>query len=137
MPESRPPCGRRRPDQPPDHRPRHPGSTIVRIRLGPVPITLPGPVADLTRQLLNRKRGHATTGAGTPHPGCSPEASPAARSAPPTSGNASKTSAPSPARHAPPRCSKLAAELPAALLARMLGIHIDVAVAWQYASAGD
>jgi len=26
---------------------------------------------------------------------------------------------------------------PAALLARMLGIHIDVAVAWQHASTGD
>ena len=31
----------------------------------------------------------------------------------------------------------LAAELPAALLARMLGIHITVAVKWQHASAGD
>jgi hypothetical protein len=31
----------------------------------------------------------------------------------------------------------LATELPAALLARMLGIHIKVAVAWQHASAGD
>lgn len=31
----------------------------------------------------------------------------------------------------------LAAELPAALLARMLGIDISVAVAWQRASAGD
>ena len=32
---------------------------------------------------------------------------------------------------------QLATELPAALLARMLGIHISVAVAWQHASAGD
>jgi hypothetical protein len=32
---------------------------------------------------------------------------------------------------------QLATELPAAILARMLGIHIDVAVAWQHASAGD
>lgn len=32
---------------------------------------------------------------------------------------------------------QLATELPAALLARMLGIHIQVAVAWQQASAGD
>lgn len=31
----------------------------------------------------------------------------------------------------------LAAELPAALLARMLGVHIQVAVQWQKASAGD
>ena len=35
------------------------------------------------------------------------------------------------------RCSQLATELPAAILDRMLGIHIDVAVAWQRASAGD
>ena len=32
---------------------------------------------------------------------------------------------------------QLATELPAALLARMLGIHITVAVAWQHVSAGD
>jgi hypothetical protein len=32
---------------------------------------------------------------------------------------------------------QLAAELPAAILARMPGIHIKVAVAWQQASAGD
>lgn len=32
---------------------------------------------------------------------------------------------------------QLTTEPPAALLARMLGIHISVAVAWQRASAGD
>jgi hypothetical protein len=32
---------------------------------------------------------------------------------------------------------QLATDLPAALLARMLGIHISVAVAWQRASRGD
>ena len=32
---------------------------------------------------------------------------------------------------------QLATDLPAAVLARMLGIHIAVAVAWQRASAGD
>jgi hypothetical protein len=31
----------------------------------------------------------------------------------------------------------LAAEIPAAILARLLGIHVSVAVAWQRASAGD
>jgi hypothetical protein len=31
----------------------------------------------------------------------------------------------------------LTTELPAALLARLLGIHISVAVAWQRASSGD
>ncbi len=32
---------------------------------------------------------------------------------------------------------QLAAEIPAAVLARMLGIHIKVAVQWQHVSAGD
>jgi hypothetical protein len=32
---------------------------------------------------------------------------------------------------------QLATDLPTAVLARMLGIHITVAVAWQRASAGD
>ena len=32
---------------------------------------------------------------------------------------------------------QLATELPAAVLARLLGIHIKVAVAWQHISAGD
>ena len=32
---------------------------------------------------------------------------------------------------------QLATDLPAAILARMLGIHISVAVAWQRAAAGD
>src|SRR5262249_38210267 len=40
-----------------------------------------------------------------PHRGCFPAGSPAARSAPPTSDNASKTSASGPAKHAAPRCS--------------------------------
>jgi hypothetical protein len=40
--------------------------TAVRLRLGPAPITLPGSVADLTRQLLDGKRGHATTRADRP-----------------------------------------------------------------------
>ena len=31
----------------------------------------------------------------------------------------------------------LATELPAAVVARLLGIHIKVAVEWQHASAGD
>jgi hypothetical protein len=38
------------------------------------------------------------------------------------------------------RCAalfQLATDLPAAILARMLGIHISVAVTWQRASAGD
>ncbi len=35
------------------------------------------------------------------------------------------------------RLFQLATEIPAAVLARMLGIHIKVAVHWQHVSAGD
>jgi len=42
---------------------------------------------------------------------------------------------PNPARSA--ALFSLAAEVPAAILARTLGIHINVAVDWQQASAGD
>lgn len=38
---------------------------------------------------------------------------------------------------APPHCSSSPPMLPAAILARLLGIRIKVAVAWQHASAGD
>jgi hypothetical protein len=42
-----------------------------------------------------------------------------------------------PGQPAPRPCSSSATDLPAAVLARMLGIHITVAVARQRASAGD
>jgi hypothetical protein len=42
-----------------------------------------------------------------------------------------------PGQSRPAAMFQLASELPAAVLARMLGIHITVAVAWQRASAGD
>jgi hypothetical protein len=32
---------------------------------------------------------------------------------------------------------QLATDLPAAVLAKMLGVHISVAIAWQRASSGD
>lgn len=111
--------------------------TTVRIRLGAVPITLPGPVADLTRQLLDGKRGHATTGAGSPSPWLFPGGQPGRPISATHLGQRLKDLGiqPGPARST--ALFQLAAELPAALLARLLGIHIDVAVAWQHASAGD
>src|SRR5690349_8264158 len=43
----------------------------------------------------------------------------------------------SPAQSRSTALFELATELPAAILARLLGIHISVAAAWQRASAGD
>ncbi len=111
--------------------------TIVRIHLGPAPITLPEPVADLIRRLLGGKRGHATTGAGDPSPWLFPGGQPGRPISATHLGQRLKDLGIQPGQARSTALFQLAAELPAALLARMLGIHIDVAVAWQHASAGD
>jgi hypothetical protein len=111
--------------------------TTVKIHLGPAPIALPGPVADLTRQLLDGKRGHATTGAGDPSPWLFPGGQPGRPVSSGHLGQRLKDLGIQPGQARSTALFQLASELPAALLARMLGIHIDVAVAWQHASAGD
>lgn len=70
-------------------------------------------------------------------PWLSSEDAQAIRSVPTAWPSASTRSASTLAQPAPPDCSTSPIELPAAVLARMLGIHIKVAVAWQHASAGD
>ncbi len=111
--------------------------TQVRIRLGQAPITLPGPVADLTLQLLDGERGHATTGAASTSPWLFPGGQPGRPINAAHLGQRLKALSIRPGQARSTALFQLAAELPAALLARMLGIHIDVAVAWQRASAGD
>ena len=98
---------------------------------------LPEPLAGLVLHLVAARQGHATTG----DQGTSPWLLPGGRPGQPISpcrlserlrqigirpGSARSTA-----------LFQLATELPAAILARMLGIHIDVAVAWQRVSAGD
>jgi aromatic ring-cleaving dioxygenase len=109
----------------------------VRIRLGAEPVLLPEPLAGLARHLLANRHGHAAIGDPTTSPWLFPGGRPGQSISPfrlterlrrlgIRSGRARSTA-----------LFALAAELPAALLARMLGIHIAVAVAWQRASAGD
>jgi hypothetical protein len=113
------------------------GSGEVRLRLGREPVVLPEPLAGLILHLATARQGHAATG----DQGTSPWLLPGGRPGQPISpyrlterlrqigiqpGSARSTA-----------LFQLATELPAAILARMLGIHIDVAVAWQKASAGD
>ena len=109
----------------------------VSIRLGREPIVLPEPVAALARQVVDARRGHAAIG----DHGSSPWLFPGGQPGRPVS-----------AYHLTERLRQLglrsgrarstalfalATDLPSALLARMLGIHITVAVAWQRASSGD
>jgi hypothetical protein len=109
----------------------------VQISLGTAPITLPEPVAGLARQLLEGKRGHATTGAGDPSPWLFPGGQPGRPVSSGRLGQSLKDLGIHPGQARSTALFQLAAELPAALLARMLGIHIEVAVAWQRISAGD
>lgn len=111
--------------------------TAATIQLGTTPITVPGPVADLTRQVLDGKRGHATTGAAAPSPWLFPGGQPGRPISATHLGKRLKDLGIQPGQARSTALFQLATELPAALLARMLGIHIDVAVAWQRASSGD
>jgi hypothetical protein len=109
----------------------------VLLCLGREPILLPEPLAGLARHLVTTRRGHATIG----DQGTSSWLLPGGRPGQPISAYRLAERLhqigiqPGPARST--ALFQLAAEIPAAILARMLGIHINVAVAWQHASNGD
>jgi hypothetical protein len=109
----------------------------VAIHLGREPVIVPEPLADLIRQLVDNHHGHARIG----DQGRSPWLFPGGRPGQPISsyqltqrlrqiglqsGQARSTA-----------LFQLASELPAAILARLLGIHISVAVKWQHVASGD
>ncbi len=109
----------------------------VRLLLGREPVVLPEPLATLVLQVAATRRGHAVIG----DQGSSPWLLPGGRPGRPISPCRLAERLhqigirPGPARST--ALFQLATELPAAILARLLGIHIKVAVAWQHASAGD
>ncbi|MGH3558848.1 MAG: hypothetical protein ACRDTK_15405 [Mycobacterium sp.] len=109
----------------------------VRIRLGREPVILPEPLADLVRQLVANRQGHARIG----HRPDAPWLFPGGRPGQPISsyqlGERLHQIDLRPGQARSTALFQLAGELPAALLARLLGIHISVAVKWQRASSGD
>jgi hypothetical protein len=109
----------------------------VHLRLGREPVTLPEPLAGLVLDLLARRRGHAALG----DQGTSPWLFPGGRPGQPISAyqlaERLRQLGLRPAQSRTTALFGLATELPAAVLARLLGIHIKVAVEWQHASAGD
>ncbi len=109
----------------------------VRIHLGRAPIHLPDPVAELARTVVANRKGHATIGARRPSPWLFPGGQP---------GRPISTAQltlrlnrlgirPNQARST--ALFQLATEIPAAILARTLGINIEAAVRWQRLAAGD
>ena len=115
----------------------HADQQQLRLRLGREPVVLPEPLAALVRQLVASRRGHATLG----DPGNSPWLFPGGRPGQPISAahltERLRRLGLRPGRDRSSALFHLATELPAALLARLLGINISVAVAWQRASSGD
>ncbi|MFI5898424.1 hypothetical protein ACIA5D_50990 [Actinoplanes sp. NPDC051513] len=109
----------------------------IRLRLGREPVVLPEPLAGLVRYLASTRRGHAVIGAA----GTSPWLFPGGQPGRPISAfqltKRLRDLGLNPTQSRSTALFDLATELPAAILARMLGIHISVAAAWQRASAGD
>lgn len=109
----------------------------VMIRLGREPIVLPEPIADLVRQLLVDRKGHAKIASQTG----SPWLFPGGRPGQPISSfqlvERLRGIGVYPGQARSTALYQLAGELPAAILARLLGIHISAAVKWQRAAGGD
>jgi hypothetical protein len=109
----------------------------IKIRFGSVPTTLPEPLATMVQTLATARRGHAVLGSRGTSPWLFPGGQPGRPVSADRLGQRLRQLGlqPGPARST--ALFQLATELPAAVLARMLGIHIKVAVAWQHASSGD
>jgi hypothetical protein len=109
----------------------------VRLRLGPAPVVLPEPLAALAIHLVATPQGHAAIGHQTSSPWLFPGGQPGQPISAFRLSERLRQLGLRPGQSRSTALFQLATELPAALLARMLGIHISVAVAWQRASAGD
>jgi hypothetical protein len=109
----------------------------VLIRLGREPLVLPGPLDALALQVAATRRGHAALG----DDGTSAWLFPGGQPGQPISafqlGERLRQTGIRCGQSRSAALFQLATDLPAAVLARMLGIHISVAVQWQRASAGD
>ena len=113
------------------------GDDGVRLRLGRVPIHLPEPVAALARTVLANRKGHATIGARQPSPWLFPGGQPGR---PISTARLTRRLSELGIRPSQDRSTalfQLAAEIPAAILARTLAISTDAAVTWQRHAAGD
>ena len=112
-------------------------SSTVRLHLGREPVILPEPLASLVRQLAATRQGHAALG----YQGISPWLFPGGQPGRPISAyQLAERLRQLGIRSGQSRSTalfQLATDLPAAILARLLGIHISVAATWQRASAGD
>lgn len=115
----------------------HADGDHVTITFGAAPVVLPEPLAGLVRELLATRRSHAVIGAPATVGWLFPGGRPGQPIGNDRLGVRLQRIGLTPGQDRSTALFTLATELPAAILARMLGIHIGVAVAWQQAAAGD
>lgn len=109
----------------------------VFLRLGDEPVMLPEPLDALVLRLAATRTGHAIIGASRESDWLFPGGQPGRPISAYRLGERLRELGIRPGQARSSALFQLATELPAAVLARMLGIHITVAVAWQRASSGD
>ncbi len=109
----------------------------IELHFGSVPITIPEPLSALITDLVTTRRSHAVLAAGTASPWLFPGGQPGRPISADRLGARLRALGLRPAQARSTALFQLATELPAAVLARLLGIHINVAVQWQQHSAGD
>ncbi|MGW1412734.1 site-specific integrase, partial [Streptomyces sp. NPDC002403] len=108
----------------------------VHIRLGDVAVALPGPVAELALKQASARRSPAVL-AQTDSPWLFPGGQPGRPISAWAMGERLRKLGIRLAETRSTALFQLATELPPAVLAHTLGIHISVAVKWQRAAAGD
>ncbi|MET7764204.1 hypothetical protein ABZS71_20070 [Streptomyces sp. NPDC005393] len=101
------------------------------------PSKLPEPVTELARVVAANRKGHATIEALAPSPWLFPGGRPGRPISTTQLTQRLNQLGIRPNQARSTALFQLATEIPAAILARTLGIHTDVAVAWQRLSAGD
>ncbi|MEL3946392.1 hypothetical protein [Streptomyces sp. LNU-CPARS28] len=109
----------------------------VSITFGTSPVVLPAPLATLVRELVATRRGKAKIGTPGNVPWLFPGGQPGHPLGDDRIGQRLHKIGIRPKRDRSTALFTLATEVPAAILARTLGVHIKVAVQWQQASAGD
>jgi hypothetical protein len=109
----------------------------VRVQLGRAPVGLPEPAASIALAVAANRKGHATIGATDPSPWLFPGGQPGQPISSARLTQRLEALGISPRQARSTALFQLAAEVPAAILARTLGISTSVAVTWQRLSAGD
>ena len=116
---------------------RAPVDVRTLLRLGSRPIVLPAPLDDLVTRLAADRETHGRSLLGISSPWLFPGHPPGSALTEDALAQRLHAIGTSPRQARSTALLTLAAEVPAAILAKTLGIHVQVAIHWQKISAGD